>query len=911
MIKALKLYCLICLVALASGVQAQTVTDPVKVATDEAIHRQADTILLRRTLVDAQAARARGDLLGAHKLYERCYNLMQRIGPGGIEPEAQQTIAGLSEVLMALAREDQKHQDYKAAAVKYDRLLVVDPTNQVVIDARRDNQRRLEAQAGTIPSQDTIERVPSFRAEEVSVGTLVQDGKLLYEAGHLDEAEVKLKEAYERDPSNVAATQYLSAIQQKRMADANRRTELNSNKGLLQVEKEWNRDRSNGELIAKPNAFARSEKVYTGKGRQAILSKLDRIRIDTVKYDDLPLTEVINNLSEIARQRDPDKVGINFYIDRDTPVAAPAAAAGAIDPATGLPVAAPLPTEAADFSAITVKITPALTDVRLADVLDAITKTASKPIRYSILDYAIVFNLRGQESAQLEIRTFHVDPNTFRMGLESVSGIEFGNVSTGSGGGGGSTGGGGGGGGNSGGAGNTGTTAILPQVNVTGGSVSGGGGVGGGSTGGSTGGGLRYVTSRTNDMAQVQVLVRTFLATIGLDFNTNNPANVGKSVVWNDRKGILLVRSTPQDLDIIDAAIQALNQAPPEVNIKAKFIEITQNDNRGLGFQWTLGNTQIGSAALASGGTQPSFNGAPSSGNPEGTFPGSFLYGTTTPPSQSDGVLSQGLRSTFGGGNTESGSLPTVGTLTGILTNPQFRVAIQALEQRDGVDELNAPEVTTESGRQAQIQAVDIQTIVTGNQVQANSGSSVSGVANGVNSPIVQAIPTVNYSTSPLPFGPVLDVIPYVSADEYSVQMTLIPTITEFLRYDDPGLFVPAALVSSVGGGGNPSLQAVLPLPHFRMRQVTTSVTVWDAQTVVLGGLLTDSVTKIKDKIPMLGDLPLVGRLFQSQSSAKTKKNLMIFVTPTIINPDGTRYHSDDEMPYAQNAVPVQPAVVR
>src|SRR6185437_16630231 len=103
MIKALKLYCLICLVALASGVHAQTLSDPSKVAADEAIRRQGYTIDLRRTLADAQSARARGDLLGAHKLYERCYDLVQKIGPGGIEPEAQQTIAGLTDVLMALA----------------------------------------------------------------------------------------------------------------------------------------------------------------------------------------------------------------------------------------------------------------------------------------------------------------------------------------------------------------------------------------------------------------------------------------------------------------------------------------------------------------------------------------------------------------------------------------------------------------------------------------------------------------------------------------------------------------------------------------------------------------------------------------------------------------------------------------
>ena len=56
----------------------------------------------------------------------------------------------------------------------------------------------------------------------------------------------------------------------------------------------------------------------------------------------------------------------------------------------------------------------------------------------------------------------------------------------------------------------------------------------------------------------------------------------------------------------------------------------------------------------------------------------------------------------------------------------------------------------------------------------------------------------------------------------------------------------------------------------------------------------------------MLGDLPLVGRFFRSESSTTAKKNLVIFVTPTIIDPAGNRAHSEDEMPFAQNAFPVQ-----
>jgi general secretion pathway protein D len=60
----------------------------------------------------------------------------------------------------------------------------------------------------------------------------------------------------------------------------------------------------------------------------------------------------------------------------------------------------------------------------------------------------------------------------------------------------------------------------------------------------------------------------------------------------------------------------------------------------------------------------------------------------------------------------------------------------------------------------------------------------------------------------------------------------------------------------------------------------------------------------------VLGDLPFFGRLFRSESSASQKKNLMIFVTPTIIDPAGNRFHSEDEMPFAQNSIPVQRPVV-
>ena len=253
---------------------------------------------------------------------------------------------------------------------------------------------------------------------------------------------------------------------------------------------------------------------------------------------------------------------------------------------------------------------------------------------------------------------------------------------------------------------------------------------------------------------------------------------------------------------------------------------------------------------------------------------------------------------------------PAVATFSGILTDPQFRVVIRALEQRDGADLLNESSVTTMSGRQTQIQVVDLTTIVTG--VNLNQTSTGGGGGNLTGTGGAGAIgSTVQFNTDTLPFGPTLDVVPYVSADGFTVQMTLIPSLTEFLGYDDPGKFIPQAQsVSGGNSGASVPLTAQLPLPRFRLRTVSTSVIVWDGQTVVLGGLISEDVAKLKDKVPLLGDLPLLGRLFRSESSTMKKKNLMIFVTPKIIDPAGNPYHSEDEMPFAPSGIPLQRPII-
>ncbi len=163
-------------------------------------------------------------------------------------------------------------------------------------------------------------------------------------------------------------------------------------------------------------------------------------------------------------------------------------------------------------------------------------------------------------------------------------------------------------------------------------------------------------------------------------------------------------------------------------------------------------------------------------------------------------------------------------------------------------------------------------------------------------------VSAITVSVQQVEIGPILDVVPYVLSDGCTINLTLIPSLTDFNGYDTP------PNIPNVTSGLN-VVQLPVVLPDFTIRQVVTTVNIWDNQTVVIGGLISSSVQSTKDKVPVLGDIPLMGRLFQSESKNSIKKNLMIFITATIVDPAGNRVHTDDELPFAQTAIPQQPVV--
>jgi tetratricopeptide (TPR) repeat protein len=248
---------------------------PEEDAIKEAVRRQADVITLRQKLVQAADAEFRKELAAAAKLYENAYELVQGIGSGyGIENEAAQTVAGLARVRLELARIAQKHGELKEADAQVTRVLKVDPKNTDAQEFKKSNDKLLAERAPYIPSDAAIEKVAVAQKERAEAMTKVTDGRILLEAGRLDDAEAKFKEAIAMDPENRAAFYYVNLVKEGRFGEAESRREKDSRRAIVTVEQAWAIPVKRDSLPV-PNSYATTNLIFTGKGRQAIVSKLD------------------------------------------------------------------------------------------------------------------------------------------------------------------------------------------------------------------------------------------------------------------------------------------------------------------------------------------------------------------------------------------------------------------------------------------------------------------------------------------------------------------------------------------------------------------------------------------------------------------------------------------------------------
>ena len=135
-----------------------------------------------------------------------------------------------------------------------------------------------------------------------------------------------------------------------------------------------------------------------------------------------------------------------------------------------------------------------------------------------------------------------------------------------------------------------------------------------------------------------------------------------------------------------------------------------------------------------------------------------------------------------------------------------------------------------------------------------------------------------------------------VGPDGVTIDLNLVPQVVEFEGFINYGSPIQSVSVNALGIASSFVLTPnVINQPIFNSRKVTTSVSVWDGQTVVLGGLMREDVQKTEDRTPILGDIPLLGRLFRTNAEQHIKRNLVIFVTARLVDPAGQPIHSSEE----------------
>lgn len=377
--------------------------------------------------------------------------------------------------------------------------------------------------------------------------------------------------------------------------------------------------------------------------------------------------------------------------------------------------------------------------------------------------------------------------------------------------------------------------------------------------------------------------MQAYLANFGID---------NAQVVFNPSNGQLLVRAQLANLEQIEQVIEILNTSPEQLIIEAKFAEIEFNEGESLGFDWYLGNFTMQNGKYITGaGPQPTFIGKPTASNPSGFFPyPGTLQGNTFVPSQysiqpspNEGRLTSGFK---GYGNP-------LWTFTGLMTDPQFRMVLNAIDQQDGAELLSAPRILAISGRQANIAVQDNRSIVTGVTPTFTPGTGGGfGGGGGAGGGTVQ--PTVTQQQ----MGPSLSVLPYVNADGYTIEMSIAPSITEFLGYEE------STFEASVFAAGGNVVRQQVPMPRIRTRTLNVQCVVWDQTVLALGGLIAETVQTTKDKVPYLGDLPFVGRLWRGEGRSSKKKNMVIYVKPTIIDPAGNPKNRPGQLPFARTTSP-------
>ena len=332
----------------------------------------------------------------------------------------------------------------------------------------------------------------------------------------------------------------------------------------------------------------------------------------------------------------------------------------------------------------------------------------------------------------------------------------------------------------------------------------------------------------------------------------------------------LFVRNTWENLKTIDRILEAVDINPPQVFIEARFVETSVADLREIGLEWILDSPLvISTKTVLQDGQETALNRTViDDGN-----------GVKFAPFTSDGsgqtdLGPQGPFGEFREGVPRTANQGLNLTYQGILTEPMFTAVLHALDISGKGRTLSVPRMTTLNNNPAKFRNGEDLRYYEEFAAQAFSLLDENRRAFTVTVLVPKGTPSLEE------LGITLVAVPSVGADRESISLMLTPTLSRlegFLSYQD------VASTNAV----NEIQQVVVKLPIISRREIQTKVVVRSGDTIVMGGLIDTIKQETIHKVPYLAEIPILGKLFQRLDVTEETRNLLVFVTATVLSETG------------------------
>ncbi len=343
---------------------------------------------------------------------------------------------------------------------------------------------------------------------------------------------------------------------------------------------------------------------------------------------------------------------------------------------------------------------------------------------------------------------------------------------------------------------------------------------------------------------------------------------VGSSIAYSRRSGKLVVRNTMINLRRLEELLRQYDLInTPLVLIETKIVEIGGIDVEELGFRWdfSFNNASGGDTWSVSQEYHPlRYYGGPQN--------------TSTYYEQTSNIPYKVLNDLKILPNFGQGIFPSDVTAN-------LSLSIEAVATNSRTEVLSSPKIITTSGHEATIRMVE--------EIYYPSGWENPEITVNNNTVQTQApIPEFDDSTD---IGIRLTVTPIVNPDNYTITLHVKPEVVSFVKYSEYKVQVEQGQI--IDGVATPSIQNnyTIKMPEIGRRDIDTHIKVYDGETVVLGGMINNRNVYRDDKWPILGEVPLFGRLFTSQLAFTDTNTLLIFLTARLINNDGVPVRRERE----------------